>query len=65
MTELGKGINHFFEIQTQWFYDNGVFYINGRDIVYILIGINIGIVFVLLMLLVEYLEERWKCEHRR
>ena len=56
-------INHFFEIQLQWFYDNGIFYVNGRDIACFIAGISAGIIFVLFMLLVECLEEDWRKKH--
>lgn len=51
---MGEAINHFFENQMQWFYDNGIFYINGRDIVCILLGICIGLLIVLIIMLIKY-----------
>lgn len=36
--DIGQMINHFFESQMQWSFDNGVIYINGRDIVAFIIG---------------------------
>ena len=50
---MGEAINHFFESQMQWFYDNGIFYINGRDIVCILLGICIGLLMVLIISLTQ------------
>lgn len=51
---MGEAINHFFESQMQWFYDNGIFYINGRDIVCILLGICIGLLIMLIIMLIKY-----------
>lgn len=48
------------EAQLQWYYDNGVFYINGRDVVCIITGILIGRLFVLLYELLKYLTEERK-----
>ena len=46
-------INHIFESQMEFVYDNGVFWFSGRDIVAIMIGINIGII---LMLTIQFLK---------
>lgn len=54
---MGDAINHFFESQMQWYFDNGIFYINGRDIVCIITGICIGILFALFVELFKYLFE--------
>ena len=35
---MGEAINRFFESQMQWSFDNGVIYINGRDVVAFIIG---------------------------
>jgi Na+/H+ antiporter NhaB len=35
---MGEAINHFFESQMQWSFDNGLIYINGRDITAFIIG---------------------------
>ena len=35
---MGEAINHFFESQMQWSFDNGLIYINGRDVVAFIIG---------------------------
>lgn len=51
---MGEAINHFFESQMQWFYDNGIFYINGRDIACILFGICVGLLMVLIIMLIKY-----------
>lgn len=54
-------LNQMCEAQLQWYYDNGIFYINGRDVVCIITGILIGILFVLFYALFKYLiEERKK-----
>ena len=36
--DIGQMINHFFENQMQWYFDNGVIYFNGRDITAFIIG---------------------------
>lgn len=36
--EIGDSINHFFESQACWFYDNGMIYFSGRDIGWFIIG---------------------------
>lgn len=51
-------INHIFESQMEFVYDNGVFWFSGRDIVAILIGINIGIILVLTIQLIKCLVEK-------
>ena len=48
------------EAQLQWYYDNGIFYINGRDVVCVITGILIGILFALLYELLKYLKEERK-----
>ena len=54
-------LNQMCEAQLQWYYDNGMFYINGRDVVCIITGILIGILFALFYALIKYLiEERKK-----
>lgn len=50
-------LNQMCEAQLQWYYDNGIFYINGRDIVCVITGILIGILFALLYELLKYLTE--------
>lgn len=50
------------EAQLQWYYDNGVFYINGRDVVCIITGILIGILIGLSYALIKYLIEERKTE---
>lgn len=46
---MGESINHFFESWLQWSYDNGIFYINGRDIICIMAGVCLGIIIVLFL----------------
>lgn len=48
-------INHIFESQMEFVYDNGVFWICGRDIVAIMIGICIGIIFAYFIQLIKVL----------
>ena len=55
MSQWGEAINHFFESQMQWYFDNGVFWICGRDIVAIMIGICIGIIFAYFIQLIKVL----------
>ena len=35
---IGDMINHIFESQMAWYFDNGVIYFSGRDIVAFIIG---------------------------
>jgi len=35
---MGEHINHFFEGMLQWQYDDGLVYINGRDVCAFIIG---------------------------
>ena len=51
-------INHIFESQMEFVYDNGVFWFCGRDIVAIMIGINIGIILMLTIQLLKCLVEK-------
>ena len=51
-------INHMFESQMAYVYDNGVFWFSGRDIVAIMIGINIGIILMLTIQLLKCLVEK-------
>ena len=51
-------INHIFESQMEFVYDHGVFWFSGRDIVAILIGINIGIILMLTIQLLKCLVEK-------
>ena len=57
---MAAAVNHLFESQMQWYFDNGVFYISGRDIVCIILGINIGIIFAYLIALIRYFEKGYK-----
>ena len=50
-------INHMFERQMAYVYDNGVFWFSGRDIVAIMIGITIGIILMLTIQFIKYLVE--------
>ena len=54
---MGEYINHMFESQMMWVYDNGVFWICGRDIVCIILGITIGIIFALFIQLICYAKD--------
>ena len=58
---MGEFIQNMFEAQMQWFYDDGILYITGRDVVAIIIGFVAGVVFILFVLMLKSLEE----EHRR
>lgn len=51
---MGEFIQNMFEAQMAWNYDNGIFYINGRDIVCILFGICVGLLMVLIIMLIKY-----------
>lgn len=42
--EFGAAVNHLFESQMQWSYDNGIFYISGRDIIAGIIGFLVCLV---------------------
>ena len=48
-------INHLFESQMAYIYDNGVFWFSGRDVVAIMIGITIGIILMLTIQFIKYL----------
>lgn len=50
-------INHIFESQMAYIYDNGVFWFSGRDVVAIMIGITIGIILMLTIQFIKYLVE--------
>lgn len=52
-------LNQMFEAQMQWVYDDGFFYITGRDVIAVIMGFFIGAVFVLTWLCIKYhFEER-------
>ena len=51
---MGEAINHLFESQQAYIYDNGIFWYSGRDVIGIFIGICIGII---LMLFIELMKE--------
>ena len=53
-------LNQMFEAQMQWVYDDGFFYITGRDVVAIIIGILLGLVFAGVMAIIHDVEERSK-----
>lgn len=57
MNEFGEMVNHLFESQQAYIYDNGVFWFCGRDVVAIMIGITIGIIFALSVQLIKCLIE--------
>ena len=49
--------NHLMESQMQWFFDNGIFYFSGRDVVAIMIGLVAGIILMLIFKLLEGSDE--------
>ena len=51
-------LNQMFEAQMAWNNDSTVFYITGRDVVVIMIGILIGLIFAGMMVIIHDLEER-------
>ena len=53
--KFGEAVNHLFESQMSYVYDNGVFWFSGRDVVAIMIGITIGIIFALSVQLIKCL----------
>ena len=53
-------LNQMFEAQMAWNNDSTVFYITGRDVVVIMIGILIGLIFAGIMVIIHDLEERRK-----
>lgn len=57
---MGEFIQNMFEAQMLWNNDNAFFYITGRDVVAIIIGILIGIIFVLFVEMLKSLEEEHK-----
>ena len=46
---MGEAINHMFESQLQWSFDNGIFYINGRDVICIMAGVCLGVIIVIFL----------------
>ena len=50
---MGYFINSMFESQLAWFYDNGVIYFNGRDVVAFIAGVSAGIILCLLFMLLK------------
>lgn len=46
-------INSMFESQLAWFYDNGIIYLNGRDVVAFIAGACAGITLCLLFMLLK------------
>lgn len=57
---MGEFIQNMFEAQMLWNNDNAFFYITGRDVVAIIIGILIGTIFVLFVEMLKSLEEEHK-----
>lgn len=57
---MGEFIQNMFEAQMLWNNDNAFFYITGRDVVAIIIGILIGSIFVLFVEMLKSLEEEHK-----
>lgn len=58
-------LNQMFEAQMQWSYQNGIIDITGRDIVCLITGIFIGIVFILFLIIVEEVEKEIKNGHKK
>lgn len=56
---MGEAINHFFESQMQWSFDNGLIYINGRDVTAFIIG------FLVCWLIIAIGELLYGTENRR
>ena len=54
---MGEAINHFFESQQMWIYDNGVFWFSGRDVLCFIDGF---IFAWCLCYVAAYLDERRK-----
>lgn len=48
-------LNQMCEAQLQWYFDNGIFYINGRDIVCLITGTLLGILIILIGSLIYYI----------
>lgn len=46
---MGEAINHLFESELQWSFDNGIFYINGRDVICIMAGVCLGVIIVIFL----------------
>ena len=61
---MALDLNQMFEAQMAWNNDSTVFYITGRDVVAIMIGILIGLVFAGMMVIIHDLEERRKKDVR-
>lgn len=57
---MALDLNQMFEAQMAWNNDSTVFYITGRDVVVIMIGILIGLIFAGMMVIIHDLEERRK-----
>ena len=54
-------LNQMCETQLQWYYDNGIVLITGRDVVCIMTGILIGVVFAYTIEFINwFIEERKK-----
>lgn len=61
---MALDLNQMFEAQMQWVYDDGFFYITGRDVVAIIIGILLGLVFAGVMVIIHDLAEGSKKDVR-
>ena len=57
---MGEFIQNMFEAQMQWVYDDGIFYITGRDVTAIIMGFVAGVVFILFVLMLKSLEEEYR-----
>jgi uncharacterized membrane protein len=57
---MGEFIQNMFEAQMLWNNDSTFFYITGRDVVAIMIGILMGAIFVLFVEMLKSLEEEHK-----
>ena len=45
---MDKAINHFCESLICWSYDNGIFYISGRDIACMIVGFLVCLILVMI-----------------
>ena len=50
-------MNHFFESLLQWSYDNGIFYINARDIGFFVVGVSFSLLIHLIYLSIKFRNE--------
>ena len=56
---MGDFINHMFESQMQWYFDNGLIYFTGRDIIAFVMGFLSCIIILMIRASIKYsIEER-------